>query len=373
MRIFVGPAQRPQTGQSKMFWLAADVARQGDIVVTLTTEGRLAEKLVRFLPGILGFTAAVLRNRRSLVYFCAARSLMGVLKDAIVVGLAKLTGATIVNHLHGSDFRAFYEGCGRLGRALVRSVYRGVDCSIVLHESMRDQYAGFDTMHVALIGNCVDDAFRLGVREGARKIFTADTPLKVLFLGNILPDKGFLDLIEGVETAIRGGARVELMIAGQETAGTFAEALRGRFGENYALPDGIRFCGPLFGAAKIAAFREAHLFALPSHYASEAVPLAALEAMVSGCALLLSTWRYLPQVFAEAGAVFVEPRAPSAIAAQLIRLDSDRKALAALGDHNFDHAEKRYSEHTFKAELAALLATLEKRGAGERRDGGTEL
>lgn len=363
MRIFVGPSPRPQTGQSKMFWLAAEIAGPRDIVVTVGTEGRAVDKLRLFGLGLVKFARAVAQNRGSLVYLCGARSVQGALKDAILVGLARMTGATIVNHLHGSDFRAFYEGSGRLARALVRFIYRRVDCSIVLDESMRDQFAAFEDMQVAVIGNCVDDDFRQRARAGGRKSFAADTPLKVLYFGNLLPDKGILDLVEGVETAVRAGARIELVIAGQQMAGTFADALRGRFGPHYVLPANIVYRGPLFGTDKVAAFRDAHLFALPSHFASEAVPVAALEAMVSGCALLLSTWRYLPRVFAGAGAVFVEPRAPSAIAAQLVRLDADRDALRQLADHNFDYSSDRYSEQGFKSELETLLDSLEARRA----------
>lgn len=346
-----------------MFWLASEIAGPDDIVVTIGTVGSLFDKLRRLGPGLMQFTKAVLHNRGSLVYLCGARSLQGALKDAIVISLARMARATIVNHLHGSDFRQFHDNGGPFTRALVRYVYRRVDCSIVLDESMRDQFADFPHMQIAVIGNCVDDAFRLGVREGARKELGADSALRVLFFGNILPEKGILDLVEGVETAGRANARIELVIAGQQIADTFDAALRARFGPDYVLPANISFRGPLFGEAKIAAFREAHLFALPSYFASEAVPVAALEAMASGCALLLSNWRYLPQAFAEAGAVFVEPRAPSAIAAQLVRLAADREALSQLADHNFDYSSDRYSEQGFKAELEKLFDSLEMRAA----------
>jgi hypothetical protein len=84
MRIFVGPSPRPQTGQSKMFWLAAEIAGPRDIVVTAGTEGRAVDKLRLFGLGLVKFARAVAQTRGSLVYLCGARSVQGALKDAIL-------------------------------------------------------------------------------------------------------------------------------------------------------------------------------------------------------------------------------------------------------------------------------------------------
>ncbi|MGN6497098.1 MAG: glycosyltransferase, partial [Tsuneonella sp.] len=101
---------------------------------------------------------------------------------------------------------------------------------------------------------------------------------RLLYLGRIHPKKNIGALIAAWRSLAAADALGDaiLTIAGwgaDEDVAALKAELAGA-------PASIRFAGPLFGADKAAAFREARFFVLPSH--SEGLPMVVLEAWAAG-------------------------------------------------------------------------------------------
>jgi glycosyltransferase involved in cell wall biosynthesis len=104
----------------------------------------------------------------------------------------------------------------------------------------------------------------------------------VLFLSRIHPKKG-LDLL--VEAFARAGtAGRVLVITGPDCDGYEAEIRRLVRARN--VDESVIFTGPLYGRDRIAALRDADLFALPSH--QENFGIAVVEALAAGVPVLIS-------------------------------------------------------------------------------------
>ncbi len=149
-------------------------------------------------------------------------------------------------------------------------VFRTADC---LHATADSEYKEIRTAGlrapVCIIPNGVDLPPRVPKPRRARR--------KLLYLGRIHPKKG-LDLLLAAWTAVQDAhGDWDLYIVGPMD-GEYAQSVK-------RLADDLRaarvsFRGPLYGDAKLQAYRDADLFVLPSH--SENFALTIAEALAAG-------------------------------------------------------------------------------------------
>ncbi len=132
---------------------------------------------------------------------------------------------------------------------------------------------------VAVVPNGVDLP-ALGTEPGARK----SAVKRVLFLSRIHPKKGIPILLRAWRSVERGHPDWELVVAGPDQGGYLAQvqALAGDLGLRR-----VSFPGPAYGEAKLALYRSADLFVLPTH--SENFGLAVAEALACAVPVITTT------------------------------------------------------------------------------------
>lgn len=136
----------------------------------------------------------------------------------------------------------------------------------------------------------------------------------ILFLSRLHKNKGLDILIDAFSQIALQNPDVDLVIAGpDEGAGTTLGALIDR----HSLMDRVHLVGPLYGTSKLAAFRDATAFCLPSR--GEAFSMAIIEAMAAGLPVVISEKCNFPEVH-DASAGVVVPLTPTAIAQGLTAL-----------------------------------------------------
>jgi glycosyltransferase involved in cell wall biosynthesis len=178
----------------------------------------------------------------------------------------------------------------------------------------------------------------------------------VLSLSRLHPKKGLEALVQafGAVTSHRALDGWRLVIAGDGDASYVAQ-LR-RVVERVASPGRVLLTGWLTGTARLAAYRDAALFALPSW--QENFSLSVAEALACGLPAVISERVNLADEIVEAGAGWVVPLAPDALEIALRRAMEDGEARAERGRSAWVLARRRFTWPAVAAELESLYRTL---------------
>lgn len=204
------------------------------------------------------------------------------------------------------------------------------------------------TNPIAVVPNGVeiDTAGSLATRAG-------DPPV-ILFLGRLDPKKGVEELLHAwaLVQARPIGACWRLQVAGWGDA-AYVSHLQ-RVANELSLGSSASFTGPLFGADKAKAFRNAAGFILPSF--SEGLPMAVLEAWSWGTPVLMTADCNLAEGFAAGAALRItpEPRAMANSLEEFLAMpDAERVAMGVAGRRLVEY---RFSWNRVAAEMHAVYS-----------------
>lgn len=167
----------------------------------------------------------------------------------------------------------------------------------------------------------------------------------LLFLGRLHPKKGIAQLITAWSLVADLLPDWQLAIAGWMDGAT-------SFSEQAAQTNGRTiFVGPLYGAAKEAAYAHACAFVLPSF--SEGLPMTVLEAWAHGCPVLMTDACNLPEGF-DTGAAAQISTEPITMAAVLLAHLSDEAWLVSAGAAGRRLVSERFIWDAVAEEFRAL-------------------
>jgi glycosyltransferase involved in cell wall biosynthesis len=259
--------------------------------------------------------------------------------------VAKICGARVVYQVHGGAPLERFFAQSRMLKAFLRRTLRIPDAIVVLAQSELEAYRKLvPGQHVFALPNCVDCSPYANI---AREPSEPDAPLRLLYIGRLAREKGLYEALQGLRLAQLQDVGARLVIAG---SGPEEAALR-RFANG--LGNTVSFTGPVFGAAKIALFRNADVFLLPSY--SEGLPYALLESMAAGVPAIITRVGAIPDVMADGlHGLFVPPRDPHAIGRAITALAADRELLARMGDAGRKRIAASYSIEQLAREFAKL-------------------
>jgi glycosyltransferase involved in cell wall biosynthesis len=257
---------------------------------------------------------------------------------------------SLVHHLRSSEPRS--SALNAIYRRVERRYLRSVDAAVCVSPPVRDAVTALHDLPTLVAQPGADhvspSVTDRDVRERAR-----DGPLRVVFLGNVVPRKGVTTLVDALARLPDDGWSAT--VVGSTTGdAAYADRVRRRIDDG-GLADAVSLTGRLSQPAVADHLARSHVLAVPSEY--EGFGMVYLEGMGFGLPAVASDAGGASAVVDDETGFLVPPRDPEAVADALGTLLADRDRLAELGVE----ARRRYTDHPTWSETASRVRSFLRR------------
>lgn len=357
--LFVGPLPEPVTGQSLACRVLLDELSRHHEVRVVNLSKREFKQGVSSLSRVLTVMRIICdvgRKSRTadIIYLTVAESFAGNLKDLMIYIVCFRRLQRTVIHLHGgAGLRGIMLGPKGLHRRVNEFFVRRLGGAIVLGSRQVDVFSqalSRDRIHI--VPNFAQDYLFVSDERISQK-FAHMRPLRLLFLSNLLPGKGYRELVEAflaLDEPMEAAVEIDF-------AGSFeSEADRALFLQRIERSPHLRYHGTVHGEQKRALFERTHVFCLPTYYPYEGQPISILEAYASGCAVMTTDHSGIGDIFADGiNGYEVEKRSSRALKYAIEKALGNPEHLKAMALGNASLARREYQTAKYTASLIRIL------------------
>ena len=268
--------------------------------------------------------------------------------------------------LHGSVFTEW--PTNSLNAQLLRSVIRCAGCVTCVGSSHRQALInlGVSSGKIEIVPNaCEYDGIEKS--DVTEKQASSDQPLECLFLSSLTDTKGYPEYLEALEMiGSVDGAPIHAVLCGP----IMMDAYRKRF-ETYdeakvwieqkvaSINESDRVQAEWIpgarGSEKKALFEQAQIFVLPTQYPVEAQPLAVIEAMAHGCAIVTTDAGELLSTVNDESAIILSAPTPDSVKQSIISLAEDEQLRLHLSQAALNQFKLKFNRERYVQRWADLL------------------
>lgn len=274
-----------------------------------------------------------------------------ILRDSLFMLVLRLFGVSrAMVFMHGwNDEWARRIFSSQILRSVFLLIWGGAGRILVLASRFKKLLvdAGFNSDSIIVVATMFDSAQFAGLESRRTESIT-----QILFLSRFVREKGVYELLEGFSKVADRYPNVQLICAGD---GPEAEGMR-NWVSSRGLGHQILFPGFMRGARKAQLLMDANVFAFPTYY-GEGCPVALLEAMAAGCAVITGDAGGIPDIFRDGtnGIMLARPTGES-VGAALAELLSDPERCNAIGEGNHASASVLYDAKNASAAIATVYS-----------------
>lgn len=317
-------------------------------------DGSKCKKLLKALKGYGAFVWTLLTHKPDVVHIHSSFGPSFYRKMPFIY-MASLAGTPIINHIHGAEFDRFYENASARKQRRIQKVYNKCEKLIALSDEWKERLSLIVPEEKIL----VLQNYRM-IPELTEEVLQSRKKHQILFLGEIGPRKGGFIIPEILKRAGLKEKQAHFVFAGDgkpEDVETIKQELK-----KQGLTDSVSFPGWVRGETKERLLKESGIFFFPSY--NEGMPMAVLEAMAYGMAILTTDVGGIPKLITDDVDGFLcKPGDIDHMARRLEQLLDDSNKAEAFGKAARERAKKDYSRESHMEKLLALYDEI----AGKKR------
>lgn len=266
-------------------------------------------------------------------------------KDWLTVRMLKRTGTPVVAHFHNKGVAR--NSNSAIKRALYKSFFHNLNV-IQLSERLFSDIEKFaDPCRVHFCPNGIADSAPQPTERAE------NTPPRILFISNLLVNKGILTLLDALKTVNDRGYDFRCDIAGAETfeidRNRINEEIKSRQLDNKAI-----YHGAAYGDDKERLLNNADMFVFPTF--NEAFPLVCLEAMSHRLPVISTDEGGIPDMVSDNQTGFICQKQDSAqLADRIINLLSAKDLRKEMGQNGRKRFENQFTITAFEQKMHDTL------------------
>lgn len=278
--LFIGPDMRGKGGIASVLQSYSNNFAPFHFLSTNYSGNKILGYL-RAIATAMRIPFARLKGRKiAHFHYCSGKSWQ---RKTILMRWARIFGYKIVTHCHSAEMREFSE---RIGYDRVRRVLDKSSANIVLSQSWVDFFSeNIRCGNLHAVNNIVD-------RPESSQPSDAHHKVTFLFLGALGERKGIFDILVALENIKNQGLVFKLIVGGNGDVERFQTEVARR-----GLDDMVDFRGWIDATGKEKAFSDSDVLLLPSY--NEGLPIAILEAMARGKAVVSSPVGGIPEIISD--------------------------------------------------------------------------
>lgn len=277
-----------------------------------------------------------------IVYITPGQTFFGLIKYYLYFMFTKLLGKELIIHIHGNYVGKEYSLLKGVKKKLFKYLLKKTSKGIVLSESLTGNMSPFiseDKIYV--LYNFVEDY--LFVEENSIKNKFKNNKPRIIFLSNLMEEKGIFELLDALKILESKGFEYEAKIAGHIDANN-----KDRIQPYFDELKHTKYCGVVRGSDKKDLLLWGNTFVLPTFYAMEGQPISILEAMATGNIVVTTQHAGIPDVFEnEVNGYYVKKQNPQDLADKIIRSKSNSEVCNTMRLHNYNYAKNNYRVENF--------------------------
>jgi glycosyltransferase involved in cell wall biosynthesis len=304
---------------------------------------------------IIGELFKILSNDYDIVYITPGHSFLGFIRYSPYMLLCIIKKTPYFLHSHGGQLGYTYKESGKLKKTALKFFIKNSKGAIVLGDSLKWMFQGIlPSEKVFVCHNGVPKDVLSPKSDIEKKINRNSKPLNLLYLSNLMEEKGILDLLNSLKYMMENGLDFKLKLAGNIEKNLESDIFS-LIEENKG---STIYLGIIGGEEKRKLLLESDIFILPTYYPIEGQPISILEAMVNGCAIVTTNQGGIGDIFEKnvSGAECFKKDPYSIYTA----VSETAKELKKFQKYNYEKAINNYKPNDFVERVNKIITPSDK-------------
>ena len=345
--LVVGPSPTKSKGgmATVIEEIAKDKRLNGKFDIDIYESYVDGNKLKVLLFSVFSYLRFYFTKRNYDLYHIHAASYGSTFRKGWYVRATKKWGKKVILHIHGAEYMIFYEKSNK--KEKIRSILNTADKVIALSDEWKHKFdRTFGLTNCVVLENGIDT-------ERLQPAITScqEHPHTFVSLGRLGERKGTYDLITAIEQAKIEVPDIKCYLAGDGEIEKCNDLIKQK-----RLDNNIIVVGWADFDKKLELLRKSSVLVLPSY--NEGLPMAILEGMACGKAIISTRVGAIPEVVKKDNGILIQPGDVNALARALITCSTDSKMVLRMSQNNIKKIEDRFSMRVMHEKLARYYETV---------------
>ena len=352
--IIIGPLPEPTTGVSLANKVVYNILKEHpdyEVSAINTSYTRFDEALGKFtmhklLFNLSYFFKAFRVISKEIIYITPGQTFFGVLKYAGFILLGSLFQKKIIIHVHGNHLGNEYRQLTGLKKKIFYFLLSKTTKGVVLSESLKLNMTPFIAdENVVVLQNFAEDYI------AAKAPLKSFEKLQIIYLSNLMKEKGIYDLIGALRLLEQSGIPYEAKVAGAIDSSQKSEIEKG-----LTTLENTSYLGIVKGTQKKELLDWGNVFVLPTYYQMEGQPISILEALATGNVILTTAHSGIPDIIRDGvHGSFFNKQDPQDLYDTLKQYHTHREKLKEISSGNKNYFSENFTRLQFKEKLLEIL------------------